>query len=227
MILVTCALPAESSAFVRELGGARTSGLVVHGEIRGKRIAILHTGVGAVSCRERLEKFLRQEEKPRVILGGGFCGATNDRLAPGSVVIGESSAPELKRIAQDSLAEAAAGIIFSAEKVIDSAGERYAIGREHGAIAVDMETETIARICRERAIPFLALRAVSDSPGAPFPAPPTVLFDVKAQRTKLLRLFGYLMRHPTAVPRLIQFAKRVRLARERLAEALLVIVRSL
>jgi purine-nucleoside phosphorylase len=68
-----------------------------------------------------------------------------------------------------------------------------AIGREHGAVAIDMETETITRLCAERSIPMLALHVISDSPAAPFPAPPNVLFDMEAQRTKFTAIQHFMI----------------------------------
>ena len=93
--------------------------------------------------------------------------------------------------------------------MVDPANDRYAIGQKHDAIAIDMETHTIAGMCAAKNIPMLALRVVSDSPAAPFPAPPNVLFDVGAQRTRFSKLFAHFARDPAAAVRLAKFSKQI------------------
>jgi len=104
------------------------------------------------------------------------------------------------------------------------AADRYAIGREHGAVAVDMETETVARLCAAKSIPMLALRVVSDSPGAPFPAPPNVLFDIEKQRTDFSRLLGYIARNPASALSLAQFSNQIAHTKTKLADALTAVI---
>ena len=84
-----------------------------------------------------------------------------------------------------------------------------------------METATIARICAEKSIPILGLRVITDSPAAPFPAPPHILFDIEKQRTDLLHLIGYIIRKPAVIFRLAEFSKQVATARIKLANALM------
>ena len=230
MIAVTFALPAESSAFIRLLEGVKRDGALIQGKIQRStpnaqrstlNVCVLHTGVGAAKCAERVGNFLLRTEKPELLIASGFCGGTNDQLRPGDLVIAENASnPELLRKAREMLPGAIVGKIHSADRVIDPVIDRYAIGREHGAIAVDMETETIARLCLGTSIPMLALRVVSDSPALPFPAPPNVLFDIEKQRTDFSRLFGYMARNPSSAIRLAEFSKQITLAKTKVAAAL-------
>jgi nucleoside phosphorylase len=222
MTVVTFALPAESSAFIRLLKGIRRDGAILRGtlENRTKEVCVLHTGVGASKCEKRVGNFLR-DEKPQLLIASGFCGGTSDELHPGDLVIAENaSEPTLLAKARLTLPNARIGKIHSADRIIDPAADRYAIGREHGAVAVDMETETVARLCADKSIPMLALRVVSDSPGAPFPAPPNVLFDVEKQRTDFSRLLGYIARNPASALSLAQFSNQIARAKTKLADAL-------
>ena len=227
MIAVTFALPAESSAFVRSLKNRERSRFLINGSIEGKEMVVLHTGVGSQKCEERLTEFLLRN-KPNVIVSSGFCGGTSDELKPCDVVIAENfSDKTLIKHAREILEEVVIGRIFSADRVIDPAADRYAIGREQGAMAIDMETATIGRLCADFAVPMLALRVISDSPAAPFPAPPELLFDVETQRTKLTSLFGHLARNPKAVAQLADFSKRITLVKTKLADALCTLLREL
>lgn len=232
MIAVTFALPAESSAFVRQLTNVRREGWIVRGDLPQKtaatttQVCVLHTGVGSKVAGARLSEFLAKE-KPSLLISSGFCGATRDEVVPGTILIATNySDAQLAPRTQELLPDALSGKIFSADHVVDPALDRYAIGREHGAVAIDMETEIIAQIANEKGIPMLSLRVVSDSPAAPFPAPPRVLFSVAAQRTEFSQLAGYLTRHPSAIVRLARFSRQVALAKIRLADALVKVIPS-
>ena len=227
MIVVTFALPTESSAFIRFLKNVRRDGAVVRGNVehRTSDICVVHTGVGAAKCEERLGNFLRAET-PELLIASGFCGGTTDELHPGDLVIADD-ASDLSRKARAILPGAVVGKIHSADRIVDPAVDRYEIGREHGAIAIDMETKTITRLCADRSIPVLALRVISDSPAAPFPAPPNVLFDIEAQRTKFTALVAYLARDPASAVRLAQFSQQITRAKTKLADALCAVIQAL
>ena len=236
MIAVTFALPAESSAFIRLLKGVKRDGALLLGNIerrtpnaehRRLQLCVLHTGVGKTKCAERVKNFLNIK-KPELLIASGFCGGTNDELQPGDLVIAENGTdPGLLQKAREILPGAIVGKIHSADRVIDPAADRYAIGREHGAIAVDMETETIGRFCAVESIPMLALRVVSDAPAAPFPAPPNVLFDIQKQRTDFSLLLSYIAHNPVSALRLAQFLKQIARAKTKLADALCAVLAAL
>jgi hypothetical protein len=111
--------------------------------------------------------------------------------------------------------------------LIDSSEERERIARESGASAIDMETEFIARACAVHGIPLLALRVVTDTPTQPFPAPPSVLFDIQKQRTHVVLLARFFLAHPRRMPALVQFARRIAHARKTLSNAVVRIVHDL
>ena len=236
MILVTFALPAESSAFVRSLKNVKRDRATVCGDLEdhpplhtdhSRSLCVLHIGVGEKECENRLCNFLRKTQ-PRLLIASGFCGGTSDDRHPGDLVIAaNASNPELLRKTKAILPGAIVGRIYSAERIVDPAMDRYAIGREQGAIAIDMETETIARICAEKSIPMLGLRVVSDCPAAPFPAAPHILFDIEKQRIDLLRLFGYIACNPASIIQLVGFSRQIRMAKAKLADALVAVLRAL
>lgn len=226
MIAVAFALPAESSAFIRLLKSIKRDGAILRGtlENRTAKVCVLHTGVGASKCEESVRNFLR-DERPQVLIASGFCGGTSDELHPGDLVIAaNASEPTLLAEARATLPNATIGKIYSADRIIDATADRYAIGREQGAIAIDMETETVARLCAGDSISMLALRVVSDSPAAPFPVPANVLFDIEKQRTDFSRLLSYIARNPVSAISLARFSKQVACAKAKLADALVAVL---
>jgi adenosylhomocysteine nucleosidase len=231
MIAVTFALPTESSDFVRLLRNSKKStrnGVpVIYGEIAEARVEILYTGVGAKTCRSRLEDFLSSGDYQSLI-SAGFAGGTTDKIDVADLVLGENfSLPVLLNKARQLLPESFAhvGKLLTVDTVIDSGAERNELASKTGAIAVDMETACIAQICATRGLPMLSLRAITDTPGNPFPLPPHVLFDLDRQQTRFSRLAFYLATHPGALFRLISFARHVSQSRAALANALDLLVR--
>jgi len=117
--------------------------------------------------------------------------------------------------------------LLTVPSIIDSIEERQKIAQTTGAAVIDMETEFIARACAERGLPLLSLRVVSDTPREPLPGPSKILFDVERQRTDAMKLSLHLLRHPTAIPRFVLFARRIARVRTTLANALLEVVRAI
>jgi len=231
MIAVTFALPAESSGFVRSLHNEHRSdrnGIkTISGEINDHAIEVFHTGVGEKVCRQQMRKFL-QDRQFDCLISAGFAGALNDQLRVGDLLLAKNfSTVELSaaRSALSSLSIHTADLL-TVPSMIESGEERNKIAQATGAAAVDMETEFIARTCAERAIPLLSLRVISDAPREPFPAPATVLFDMERQRTSIMNLGLHLLKHPSAIARLIAFVRKIARAREILANAIVSILQN-
>ncbi|MEY2480117.1 MAG: adenosylhomocysteine nucleosidase [Verrucomicrobiota bacterium] len=219
MIAVTFALPTESAVFVHLLRDARHE----------MSIEVFHTGVGRRSCQDKIDMFL-DAQRPAILISAGFAGALSDQLKIGDILLAENfSTPRTLQTARELLADSFTriGKLFTADAIVDSIEKRNEIARTTSAIAVDMETEWIAAACAARDIPLLSLRAISDTPGKPLPAPPHVLFDLHRQKTEFGRLALYLLKHPPAVLRLIAFARRIRSARNSLAAALVIVCEEL
>ena len=232
MIAITFALPAESSDFVALLekpaSNSREGVENIRGRLHGKSVAVIHTGVGRKICCERMEVILRREQFEYVI-SAGFAGALEPELRIGNLLVSENySSPRLLRSPQLDLPDDGIflGKLLTVSGVIESKAERERLAAKTGAVAVDMETEFIADACADHQLPLLALRAISDTPSEPFPAPANVLFDLEKQRTDFARLAFYLVTHPGAFSRLKAFRERIAVARKALSVVLEKIVRA-
>ena len=231
MIAVTFALPAESSEFLRRLrnkSSADRNGIsIVRGTIGDRSIEVMHTGVGENICRERIAKFLKNQQFD-FFISAGFAGALTNDLEVGDLLIAKNFSTLDVKHAQSSLSDVPIHAVnmLTVPALIDSREERERIAGESGASAVDMETQSIAHACATHGIPLLALRVITDTPTQPLPAPPGILFDVQQQRTQVAVLAKFFLTRPSRLPRLIQFARRIAAARKTLANALVNIVRS-
>jgi len=242
MIAITFALPAESAEFLRRLrdksradrDGIRT----IRGKIDDRAVEVLHTGVGKNVCRQRMAKFLSATGRIRrgehdqhfdYLISAGFAGALNDRLQVGDLLIAKNFSTLWSAENRSSLSSLPIHIadLLTVPALINSGEDRNKLALTSGAVAVDMETEFIARACTVHGVPLLSLRVVSDTPKELFPAPTDVLFDIERQQTQMLKLATYFFAHPHRVPRLVQFAQRIARARKVLADALVDVVRNI
>src|SRR6266581_1302347 len=232
MIGVTFALPTESSEFLSRLRNksrADRNGITtIRGKIGDREVDVLHTGVGEKVCRQRLGKFLENQQFD-FLISTGFAGALNDEMQVGDLLLARNfSTVELnEKRSSFSRSPIYMADLLTAPTLIDSSDERTEIARTSGAAAVDMETEFIACACAAHGIPLLSLRAITDTPREPFPAPAHVLFDIVKQRTDLPKLATFFLTHPNRIPGLLQFARKIARARKTLADALVAIVREL
>ena len=242
MIAVTFALPAESAEFLRYLTDktrAERNGVrVIRGKIQDRAIEVLHTGVGEKVCRQRLGKFLsatgrirggEQDHQFDCLISAGFAGALDNDLKIGDLLLaGNFSTVHLSEM-RASLSDLPIHVanLLTVPALIDSPEERNKLALTSGAVAADMETEFIARACAACGIPLLSLRVISDTPHNRLPAPANVLFDIERQQTRMLKLATHLLAHPSRVPRLVHFARRIARARRILADALVAMVRKL
>ena len=229
-IAVTFALPAESSEFLRRLGNksrANRNGIkIVRGTIGHRAIEVIHTGVGENVCKERFRRFL-ENQRFDFLISAGFAGSLNHELQVNDLLVAKNfSTVDLKHASLSNVSVYAANML-TVPALIDSSEERERLARESQASAVDMETEFIARACALHSIPLLALRVITDTPTEPFPAPPSVLFDIQRQRTHIAGLARFFLAHPRRIPGLIQFARRVARARKILASALNAVVQGI
>jgi adenosylhomocysteine nucleosidase len=229
MIGITFALPSESSGLVRRLANSRREDNLVFGKIDNHEVAIVHTGVGAKYCNERLE-ILLHKMRPRLVVSAGFAGSVTNELRVRDLILAENfSDAALLATAERILAKHSPLRVklFTSTSIVDSIDQRNEIARASGAAAVDMETGAIANVCKVHGVQILSLRVISDSPTEPFPAPTSILFDIEKQKTDLRKLFGHIVAGPTRLIHLLHFFAQIREARKILTEAIVALVKEI
>jgi len=229
MIGITFALPSESADLVRQLQALQRHDNLLTGKIDNREVAILHTGVGAKACSERLEVLLHKA-RPRLVISSGFAGAVGVELQVGDLILAHNfSDPRLLASAERILPERHPQLVklFTSTSIVDSTAERNEIARAAGAAAVDMETGAIAGVCNVHGVPLLSLRVISDTASEPFPIPPGTLFHIERQRVLWAKLSWYLMKHPHAIWHLIGFSRRISRVRRTLTDAIVDLIRDI
>jgi len=226
MIGITFALPSESSGLTRQLQAVKRHDNLLSGKIAGRDVTILHTGVGAKACNARLETLLHKT-RPGLVISSGFAGAVSERLGVGDLILAQNfSDSGLLANATRILCDRQPQVVklFTSTSIIDSVTDRNEIARAADAAAVDMETGAIADVCKIHGVPLLSLRIISDTASQPFPAPPSVLFDIERQQTNFGGLLAYLLREPGSVWGLFRFGRQIARARARLTDAVVGLV---
>lgn len=229
MIGITFALMSESIDLIRQLPQVEKMYDVRLGKIGDREVAVIHTGVGSTNCNERVE-LLIHKARPEFVISCGFAGALSEQLQVGDLILAENfSDPALLGLAADILRDRNVRTkrLFTSATVIDSVSQRNEIAASSGAAAVDMETGSIVATCKAHGVPLLSLRAITDTPKAPFPAPADVLFDIERQRTNFLGLLSYVSRHPSLIRELMRFSKRIAQVRATLTDALVALVKAI
>ena len=212
MIVIAFALRQESQDFRRALAAAG-------GRLGGEEIRVVHLGVGPQAAAAAVR--LLAGGWPRFLVCAGFAGGLDPRLAAGDLVVAENfSAPEFIARAWET-PHCFVGTLVSRDAPVESIAEKTALARETGALAVDMETASVAAACRAAGVPLLALRVISDPASVPLPVPFAEWFDVRRQCPRRWALLKYLLRHPSHIGPFTDFIRGLKPARRRLTEFLL------
>ena len=141
------------------------------------------------------------------ILSVGFCGALTDELSPGDLVIDPTGSPALLEAARKAGPHRLGGVRM-VDHVIITTEEKREIATATGAMAVDMESQAVARVGRERSIAFLCVKVVLDTPSRP----------LASTYASAARVALDVLKRPWIVARMIRDGKRAGLAAERLRD---------
>ncbi|MBI3412087.1 MAG: hypothetical protein HY040_27465 [Planctomycetes bacterium] len=197
-------------------------------------VLVLETGVGPQQARSALEWVLNKPHvkdriyTPDFLLFAGFAGALSPDLQAGDLVLADAVAdvdgnlwpttwpcPSASHLDQLPLRR---GTILTTPYLVSDPRDKRRLGDEHRALAVDMESATIARVCAERGMPFRILRAVSDD--AYTPVSPDLAAVLAKGRVAWGRLIGALLRRPALMKEMVALSRTTQLAARNLAQAL-------
>jgi adenosylhomocysteine nucleosidase len=160
---------------------------------------ILISGVGPTAAR-RATLFALEAWSPRQVIAAGFCGGLAPHLVVGDIV----QSPR----------------ILSVNEVVGDPAEKRRLSATHDA--VDMESAAIEQICQQRGVPFLAVRAVSDTYDTALS--PELLRLISGGRVSVWRVLRALVGKPSLLREFLRLWRATSLAANQLAEALVPLV---
>jgi adenosylhomocysteine nucleosidase len=191
-------------------------------------------GMGRRNAETSARRFL-DSCAANLVLTCGFAGGLNPELKPGDVVFEAPAADATAGVApnlddesaarlalcQEKLAAAGArpGRFFCADIIATTAAEKTRMRAETDADAVEMESAAIHAVCRERGIPCVTVRAISDAAGDDLPLDFNAL-TTPDHRLDMTKLAWAIARSPGAIAGLLELREKTRLAAEALASVL-------
>jgi adenosylhomocysteine nucleosidase len=197
-------------------------------------VLALQTGMGQNRAEMALKWLLGQPRlaavpyRPKLVLSAGFSGGLQEAFQVGDVILATEVMnldghcwpttwpgelphgewrPPLHR-----------GSLLSVPSLIASPYEKQTLGNKHQAAAVDMETAAVARLCRQRDVPFGCVRVILDDLQTPLSPRLVSLFS--GGPVSPLRTLTALLRHPDLGFEFRRLAKKARFAAEHLGKAL-------
>ena len=213
-----------------------------HGDVwsgtwENRSIVLVRTGVGKKCANKVLEDVLHRVE-PSLILSTGYAGGLSHDLNVGDLVVADRvlddsaesfSGEELSAAAPDRqwLDQVKGlnpsgrfsihyGTLLTVSGVVADSSAKLQLGSRCGALAVDMETSVLLTGAGEKNIPFLSIRAVSDTADQS-------LADVsslvgKDGTVSKLKAGWYVATHPQTIPHFISLRQQSQKATRNLTD---------
>lgn len=136
-------------------------------------LMVFQCGFGSKAA-ERMEALLHFLD-PRMIVHFGCSGGLVDGLKVGDLVLPNiivsqkgsvepdySALEKVSKIFSEQQIEFTKNSLFSSDVVLKNAREKIEAHKEFQSDLVDMESFAVACVCRERSVPYVALRAIFD-----------------------------------------------------------------
>jgi len=236
--LVVAALRAEVAPLVRRLDGRRrgAAGGVrwVRGLVGGRSVVVAWTGDGAACAGRGLEVLLGRFRPARLVIAG-VAGALSPELAAGSLIAARrvydrdrpAPDPDAGLVAAAGRCGVRPGVVLSSPDVAVTADDKAQLWRrlaQPPAAAVDLETAAFAGVAAAQGVPYLALRAISDTAAESLPLDFNRLRDRRG-RVSRVAVIARTLRRPSLVPALFALQRRVSRCAEHLAAAVEAVLR--
>ncbi len=197
-------------------------GLQREAKILGRPGVITVPGGGDAA---RLEMMLASHAaRATMIVSSGIAGGLDPALVAGDVVVDCTMPHALDPRVAEGLARMRAalphahyGTIVGQDRIAARAIEKAALHAATGAMAVDMESHVAARVAARYGLPFLAIRAISDT--AHETLPPAALVGMNPDGSMALgKVLASLARRPGQLPALIRTGRSAEAAFTSLAQ---------
>jgi adenosylhomocysteine nucleosidase len=236
---IVFALRRESMYFRRSFPFRRRfPGAPCPAEFRGsasRSVLVLETGMGAAAIEKALHwclnapRFGAATYRPRFVLSAGFSGALQPEQRVGDLILAteivdegghrwfpRSQAPRgnARPDAPRRVPPLSTGRLLTVPELVSDPREKQRLGERYKALAVDMETAVVARLCQEHDTPLLCLRVISDDLNTPLS--PHLVELLRRGRVAPPRLAWTVLRHPSLIRELWRLEGQTRFAAQQL-----------
>lgn len=154
---------------------------------------------------------------PDQAIGGillvGLAGALDPALRAGQVIVDENCALDRARFGYHF------GRIYMSDRVLVTPEEKAELLRSSGAVAVEMEAGNVRRAAESMGVPFIHIRAISDTADQKLDPAILQLTDHEG-RTRPGAVVALLLRRPAMLAQLLRLRSNSRAALDNLAAAI-------
>src|SRR5688572_17963181 len=165
---IVFALSMEAGYFEDRLAGLisiKGHGFTVRtGGLAGRGMAVITSGHGQAAAQKATEVLIAGH-RPHWVISAGFAGGLQAHIKRSDIVMANSVAGESGerltidlRMPEESPPGVHVGCMLTADQIIRATKEKRLLGEKHGALAVDMESLAVAKVCQQEKQRFLAIR---------------------------------------------------------------------
>jgi len=185
-----------------------------------RRVLVALVGMGEAAAGDNIETLFRHFELKAVVLAG-YGGALVPPLKVGQVVISTNFSSDAVLGFLRMLSGFDFASFCTTDELVGTPEKRDGYAQTTGSQVADMETEAVAGIVRDRQIPFMAVRVISDDYQQVLPMGALAAgFNPDLGRATPLRLLGYLVTRPWEIAPFKKFVQGLSVARKNLTKFL-------
>ena len=176
-------------------------------------------GVTGVRSADALRRMIAINQ-PEIIVSAGFSGSLSPELQMGAIVIGQNyTDPDLLRLLSV-FPQYRTGPIVTAPYILETAAAKNELAAASGALAGDLESEHLHKVCLETGIKMVSVRTISDTLQQDLPVPGDILINPESGKTDPSAIFRYLFTHPAKAAQFARLVTGAKVAQQSLARAL-------
>ncbi len=219
---IVVATAAEACTLVK---GSFRAGILIH---LPEDSLVSVSGMGAKRARLAAQTLL--ENGATALVSWGVAGGLLPGLSPGRLILPESivasdqSVYSVDPIWHERLwkrlklrFDLHRGTLAESKGVLASCAEKAVLFHRTGAVAVDMESASVALVAQKAGIPLMVIRAIADT--AETAIPRSVLDSIdECGRVRLSRIFPCLVKRPGELLALVRLGRNFQVARATLSE---------
>ncbi|MFK7943483.1 MAG: adenosylhopane nucleosidase [Paracoccaceae bacterium] len=171
--------------------------------VNDARVSVMVSGARPDKAEQMTQRLA--DAGARLLVSWGIAGGLDPALASGALVSAESvTTPDLSTypLATKLLGSTSDGLLVGSDVVVTSVAEKASLRARTGALAVDMETHKVAEVAAARALPCLAVRAISDPADRALPVLAASALNEDG-RPRIGRVIKGLVRQPWELPCLV------------------------
>lgn len=206
------------------------------GLLDGRYAMIVECGVGqqaaGTAARSLIDLYA-----PTWIISAGFAGALHADLRRGHILMADEVADvdgdqlKIGLTVDKETAKQSRGLhigrLLTVDQLIRTQDEKTQLGEDHKAVACDMETLAIAKVCQQTKTRFMSVRVISDAIDDELPKEIETLLDQHTLAAKLGAAAGAIFRRPSSVKDMWKLKEDALKASDRLARFLTGVVSQL